>query len=256
MTNEAIIQTQSQFVAMRNDLIQKSRYSLSLTEQRMLLLMISKITPYDEAGKEYPFTFTQFREVCNISKGGNTNKELKAALAELKTKPLIIPLNEDEEVITSWFNDARLNRRTGEIMVSFSRYLSPYLFELQRQMYYTQFKLSEAIAMKSAYGIRLLEYLKSIRTLRNKEPITLNQLRERLGCEGKYPAWKDLRLNVLEPAITDVNTYSDMLVEYELEKQGKKVVAVRFVIRESLIQYAKAQRNRKEALEPKEQNKE
>lgn len=249
MTREEIITAQSQFVAMRNDLIQKSRYSLSLTEQRMLLLMISKITPYDEAGKEYPFTYTQFREVCNLSKGGNTNRELKAALAELKTKPLVIPINEDEEVITSWFNDARLNRKTGEIMVSFSKYLTPYLYELQRQMFYTQFNLSEAIAMKSTYGIRLLEYLKSVRTLRHREPLTLFQIRTLLGCEDKYPAWKDLRLYVIEPAINDVNTYSDIYVEYEIaKKQGKKVLELMFIIKDNDA-YA-ASENRRAALTP------
>lgn len=248
MTNREIVEAQSQFVAMRNDLIQKSRYSLSLTEQKMLLLMISKITPYDEPGKEYPFTYAHFRTVCNISKGGNTNRELKAALKELKTKPLVIPLNEDEEVITSWFNDARLNRKTGEIMISFSKYLTPYLYELQRQMYYTQFTFDVAAAMKSTYGIRLLEYLTSIRTLRKKEPVSLYQLRNLLGCEGKYPAWKDLRLYVLEPAIKDVDTYTDMKIEYDLVRQGKKVLAVNFKITET--DGYQAHLNRKEALEP------
>ncbi len=234
MTKREIIEAQSQFVAMRNDLIQKSRYSLSLTEQKMLLLMISKITPYDEPGKEYPFTYTHFREVCNISKGGNTNKELKAALEELKTKPLYVPLNEDEEVLTSWFNDARMNRKTGEIMISFSKYLTPYLYELQQQMYYTQFTLDNAAAMKSTYGIRLLEYLTSIRTLRKKEPVSLYQLRKILGCEEKYPAWKDLRLYVIEPAMKDVNTFTDMNVEYEIaRRQGKKVLDIKFIIRDT-----------------------
>ena len=251
MTKKEIIAAQSQFVAMRNDLIQKSRYSLSLTEQRMLLLMISKITPYDEPNREYPFSYTQFREVCNIPKGGNTNRELKEALKELKTKPLVIPLTEDEEVITSWFNDARMNRKTGEIMISFSKYLTPYLYELQQQMYYTQFTFGEAAAMKSTYGIRLLEYLKSIRTLRKKEPVSLYQLRTLLGCESKYPLWKDFRVRVLEPAINDVNTYSDMAVEYEItRKQGKKVEEIKFVIRDT--DGYEASLNRRAALEPEE----
>lgn len=234
MTKKEIVEAQSQFVAMRNDLIQKSRYSLSLIEQKMLLLMISKITPYDEPGKEYPFTYTHFREVCNISKGGNTNKALRAALEELKTKPLYVPLNEDEDVLTSWFNDARINRKTGEIMISFSKYLTPYLYELQQQMYYTQFTLDKAAAMKSTYGIRLLEYITSIKTLRKKEAISLYQLRKILGCEEKYPLWKDFRVRVLEPAINDVNTYSDMYVEYEIaRKQGKKVLDIKFNVRDT-----------------------
>lgn len=247
MTKQEIIEAQNQYVAMRNDLIQKSRYSLSLMEQRLLLLMVSKITPYDEPGKKYPFTFAEFRQVCNISKGGNTNKEIKAALNQLKAKPINIPVNEDEEIITSWFNDARLNHKTGRILINFSEELTPYLYELQRQMYYTQFTLGEAVAMKSTYGMRLLEYLKSIRTLRNKEPLSLYQLRERLGCEGKYPAWKDLRLNVLEPAINDVNTYSDMYVEYDLDRQGKKVIAVKFKITDT--DGYEARLNRRAALD-------
>ena len=50
-------------VVKANDLIQKSRFNLSLQQQKIVLYLISQITPYDEEFKLYEFSILDF---CRI----------------------------------------------------------------------------------------------------------------------------------------------------------------------------------------------
>lgn len=228
MTQREIVEAQSQFVVMRNELIQKSRYSLSLTEQKLVLYMVSKITPFDEPYKEYIFSYDEFEAVCNLNRDGGKSKILVVeALKALKSKTLEIRLSEKQRVITSWFNDAVIDEETQEIRIGFSKYLTPYLYNLQT--FYTKFCLENTLAMSSKYGIRLYEYLISIRSKGHKQKISLEELRERIGCD-KYEKYKDFRVRVLEPALKDINVYTDISVEYKEVKTGRKVTYIEFVI--------------------------
>lgn len=232
MTKREIVEAQSQFVVMRNELIQKSRYSLSLTEQKIILFMVSKITPFDEPYTEYTFAYKEFEAVCNLNKGGGKSKILVVdTMKQLKTKPIEIRLSEKQKVITSWFNDAIIDEETQTIKVSFSKYLTPYLYNLQT--FYTQFCLENVLPMSSKYGIRLYEYLKSIQSKSHKQKISLDELRERCGTGDKYTKYKDFRVCVLEPATKDINTYTDLKVEYQEVKTGRSVSHIQFVITNS-----------------------
>ena len=56
--SEAVKQERSLLVFKRDDLIQKSRYSLTVQEQRIVLYAMSKIKPTDDAFQEYTFFYT------------------------------------------------------------------------------------------------------------------------------------------------------------------------------------------------------
>lgn len=244
MTEKEIITAQSQFVVMRNELIQKSRYQLSLTEQKIILFMVSKITPYDEPHTEYNFSFKEFESVCHLKKGGNTKTLIKEAFHNLRTKPVEITLSEDETVITGWFNDARINTKTQTISVEFSRHLKPYLYNLQT--FYTMFCLENVLPMNSKYAIRLYEYLKSIKSKGYKQTVALEELRERCGVGEKYTKYKDFRVNVIEPALADINTYSDIEVKYIEKKTSRSITHLEFTILTS--ETVERRMNRRNAL--------
>lgn len=229
MTNHDILAAQAQHVVMKNELIQNSRYSLGLLEQRALLYIVSKIKPTDEPYQEYPFSIEEFCRVCNFNKDSGTYYQyVKNIIKEMKSKPLVIKIDEHKELVTNWINDAVLDDETGIVSISFSKYLTPYLFELRQ--FYTIFSLEDVLAMKSKYGIRLYEYLKSVKSLGWKHTITISDLRDRIGCNDKYTDYKDFKKYALEPALKDINTYTGLNVAYKANKYKKKVVSIEFTI--------------------------
>ena len=219
----------SQKVAISNEIIQKARYELGKTEQKVLLYMVSKIKPLDFGDEVYTFNAKNCCEVCNFNTdGGWYSQTVKEIMVNLKTKPIIIPLGGRRKLITSWFNDAVIDEETGEFKITFSKILMPYLYELKKN--YTSFALEYVVAMKSEYGIRLYEYLKSVVYQGIVNTISLEEFREKVGCEGKYTQSSDLRARVIEPALKDINDFSDLKVSYKFIKTGKKVSHIEFMM--------------------------
>lgn len=228
MTKREIAEARSQYVAMGNELIQKKRYNLSLLEQKLVLFMVSKITPYDAPGTDYTFTYNEFEAVCNLNRdGGKSKKLVYDMLRELSTHPLEVQLTEHQTLITNWFNNAVFDDETDTVKIDFSKYLVPYLYNLQTL--YTQFCLENVLAMKCKYSVRLYEYLKSVKNLGFRKSITLDELKRVMGAEN-YDLYKDFRVRALTPALEEINKYTDLEVDYQERKTGKRVTSIEFKI--------------------------
>ena len=63
-----------------NTLIQRSRFSLSAQQQKIVLFIISQIEPYDEEFKLYEFKITEFCKLCGIEPKGDIYNFLKEHL--------------------------------------------------------------------------------------------------------------------------------------------------------------------------------
>ena len=229
MTKQEILSAQAQHVVMKNELIQNSRYNLGLLEQRALLYLISKIKPTDKPYTEYPFSIDEFNKVCkHTERTGRYTEYAHNVLKSLNTKQVEIQLDEHRRLITNWINEAVINDETGVVSITFSKYLTPYLYELRQ--FYTSFCLEEVLAMNSKYGIRLFEYIKSIKSKGWKQAVPLEELRIRMDCVEKYTEYKDFRKFALEPAVKDINTYTNIKISYEAIKVKKWVKAIEFTI--------------------------
>ena len=64
LNDEKLGKERSFVVAKDNRLITKSRYSLTLQQQKILLYLISRIKPTDEVGTVYELPISDFIKVC------------------------------------------------------------------------------------------------------------------------------------------------------------------------------------------------
>lgn len=217
-----------------NDMIQKSRYSLSLREQRLLLYIISKIKTDDTGEERYKVSFKDAVKICGASdKGGLAYNIVFEAFATLRDKGFTIYTKKGR--VQCAFIEHPEQDGDGNMEYNFDPYVVPYLFQVKKR--FTQYDLGIAIRMKSIYGIRLYELLKSYSNLKTKR-FTLEELRERLDADTasykkNYGLFKKY---VLEPALKDIET-SDLRVSYIEIKEGRKVVAIDFVITEDVMAY-------------------
>jgi len=83
--------------------------------------------------------------------------------------------------------------------------------------------------MSSQYSPRLYELLKSYQKNNRRWFFDVDDLKELLDCTN-YARWPDFRRRVLEPAITEINQYSDLKVTMTTEKEGRKVTRITFVM--------------------------
>lgn len=243
------------YVVKSNDLIRKSRYSLTLQQQKIVLYAISKIKPHDNIFTEYTFKIIDFCRVCGLSMSGSYYYDsIKSDLNELLQRSWIT-LNDGTEMTISWIGDAKIKQDDGTISFRFNPNMAPYLFELKER--YTQYKLESVLWFKSTYSIRLYELLRSYTTQKNLEEyiskdieMGLDELRSYLGAENKYPSWGDFERYILRKAKDEINSYSkDIHIEYDVIKEGRQAKKVRFTISTyTFSDYMTAEREKEKRL--------
>lgn len=230
-------QDRNYYVVKSNDLIQKSRFSLSLQAQRCLLFAISRIKFSDLPSTEYTFAFKDICDACGIDMKthGDYYNFMKKELKDLRDKSIWITNSEGKEETVSWFSKVIINKGMGTVSVKFDETMTDYLFFLQSR--YTQYKLSTPLAFKSRYSIRLYELLLSYikkRDLDNDKEkeisFTPDELKERLDAQ-KYSKFYDFRRFIIEKSVKEINTYSDDIhVDFDYYYKGKIATSVVFII--------------------------
>lgn len=210
----------------RDDMIQKARLSLTLQEQRCVLYAISKIKPDDTAFTEYTFNLKDFYALCGIEDESYTR--MKATLMKLKQRSWWMKTPDGEEVTVSWFNKVRTNKKDGKVTIRFDDDMMPYLLRLAEQgTFYTSYNLRYILPMSSQYSPRLYEILKSYQKNNREWFFEIGELKRLLNCEN-YTNFYDFKRFALEPAVTEINKYTDINVAYDMEKEGRKVTRVIF----------------------------
>lgn len=86
---------------------------------------------------------------------------------------------------------------------------------------------------RSSYGLALYENCIRYRGLPHSKWFDMELFKKLMGvAPGKYDVFRDFKRRVLDKAIEEVNTYSDLVIESEFVREGRKVVKVRFKLKE------------------------
>jgi plasmid replication initiation protein len=104
--------------------------------------------------------------------------------------------------------------------------------------------------MRSKYSVRIYELLKSLEYKRQCE-FEIDELKKSLSAE-KYVVFKDFRVKVIDIAMREINAYSDMSVEHEFIKQGRKFQKIKFTIKAKPSPDIETMRKIEERLNPKQ----
>lgn len=218
-------------VTKANELIQKSRFSLSAQQQKMVLFLISQINYWDEDFKVYCFSISEFCRVCGIERpGGKGYGELKAAIKEIADKSLWVRLDNGKETLLRWIEKPYIDEGKGTVEIRLDKDMKPYLLQLREN--FTNYELIYTLRFRSKYSIRLYELIRSLQYHDLEElrcQFTVEQLKSMLDGE-EYREYRDFKRRVLNMAVGEVNRYSDRNVEYTEVKRGRKVVGLAFVI--------------------------
>ena len=213
-----------------NHLIEAS-YRLSIAEQRVVLACIAQVR------RDQPVTDSVLYSVsaAEIAELSGTDpktayRDLSAAAARLFDRRVTIlrePDGSDRIVrkrLTRWVQTVDYIDSEGRVELRVGTDMIPYLSTLSAN--FTRYALTDVAKMTSAYGIRLYELL--VQWGKGSREISVDQLRHFLQLEERYPAIKDLKRRVLEPAVEQINIHSPLFVIWEQRKTGKKITHIKF----------------------------
>lgn len=227
------MEERSRTVIKDNYLIQKTISALSVKAQKLLLYLISRIKPDSKITDSILLEYDELCDICGISNQTKNVNDFRNALKELM-QPNTYYIGRFEEM-WAWivytqleFKDdhGRINSNPKRVMITFNPALETKLIDLHNK--FTSFVLENILVLDTKYAIRLYELLSSYKNLSQKE-YPIDELKELLQTPD-YD-WDKFREKILKPSVEDINTFTDLVVEYDAIKNGRKIESVFFKIR-------------------------
>lgn len=228
----------SKDLVVKTNWLNEALQNLSLIEIRIIQLAIvdaresgrglSTDKPLTISAKRYAEAFqVQAKNAyANIKKAEDTLFKRQFTFLDVDGKP----------VKSRWVQDVKYLDERGEIELCFTRYVVAGISRIDGAIdFFTKYLLSNTIKFKSVYSVRLYEILTQWKNAdQRRMPIfELQKFREQLGVEDfQYSVIKDFKKRVLDKAIKEINTHSDLTVSYEQER-GREIVGFRFKIIEN-----------------------
>ena len=118
---EALLKARNYIVAKSNQIVQKSRYDFSVTEQRTISYICSLIKPIQAIDKakgvpfqlEYEFNILEYARICGLVDNGKLYNEVKATLKNVSDKSMWLTLDDGSETVVRWLDRVTTNKRSG-----------------------------------------------------------------------------------------------------------------------------------------------
>jgi plasmid replication initiation protein len=217
MSNSHVIRKDNRIIA--------ACYKLTLNEQRLILTAIAKI-PYDQkVPADIDITAQEFLSFFPDVGANNVHAELQEAVSKLYERSVIIE-NPIKKKKFRWISAMTTYKQgEGRVSFTFSPEIIAYLEQLKEQ--FTKYRLGDISNLKSIYSIRLYEMMMQFQHTKFIR-IELDKFKERLGVADKYTVFKDLRRNVIEIAVNELNAKSLFNVTFTPIRQGRAIKTLTF----------------------------
>ena len=219
-------------ITQSNKLVE-ARYTLTLYEQRLVLIMIAMIEPDDEDFKDYIIRVSDFGDLIGL-KNKNIYSQIKKLLIKLRERTLVVEDGKDY-LVTGWISSAKYVSSEGVVKLSFDANLKPFLLQLKQE--FTKQRLDKVIKFRGVYTIRIYGLLKQYQKLGTRT-IAVEDFRKMLGiADNKLSVFNDLRRRTIVQAQKEFSRkdengayFSDINFTFEAIKTGRKVTALKFNI--------------------------
>jgi len=212
----------------KSNYIVEASYKLSVGEQRVIYVLTSMINKDDADFKLYKFTAKEFADIIG-TKSKNIYSQVAQYVEALRDRDLTI-IKEKSILKTKWLSSAEYFVDEGYVELEFSPKLKPYLLLLKER--FTKLSLEQMVNFNSQYSGRIYELLKQYQNI-GFRIFKIEDLKSLLGIEiGEYKLYGDFKRKILLKAQKEINyDNSELLIDFEEIKKGRKVESIRFIIK-------------------------
>lgn len=213
-----------------------SRQEMGILSKRLLVLALSDVTRDDSELEPIRITAWEFAQLFNI-KGKSIYSRIEESARELLEQTVQIKEPNGDWVMFQWVSEARYEGGNGKgqmacIELKIHDKLKPYLLQLRRD--FSIIPTDQLLSFESFNSMRLFEVLYTASYAGERPHLTfdVDDLKLRLGLDGKYERFKDFRY-VLDRAQEEFKRYTCLTFTYEASKVGRKFQRVSFHIQKN-----------------------
>ncbi|MCK1794277.1 replication initiation protein [Pseudomonas violetae] len=217
-------------VTQSNKLIEAS-HTLTLNEKRLVLCAASLIDSRKPLPKDGYLTIRAdtFADVFGL-KVKHAYEALDDAATKLFNRDIRRYAKGKIVERMRWVFHVKYKEGQGCVELGFSPTVLPHLTMLNKE--FTSYQLKQIGSLSSFYAVRLYELMSQFLKLGERE-CSLDQLRQMLDLGEKYQDVKDMRKRVLDPALKELNSSTDLTVVAEPRRKGRKIIGFAFTITKS-----------------------
>jgi plasmid replication initiation protein len=211
------------------------------TDYQVYLMLLSKLGGVDKNGKylqaeelkrEHTLSAKEFGQMFKMAPQ-NSYVALKKAVNKLLKTDVTVP----EKGTTSYWrinvcSQAKYVKDEGKIEIQFTDSIMPYLKQVKER--FMVYNLSDISNFKSIYATRLFELLQEFKETGWMEK-SLEQLRHAFSVGKKYNNYGHFKSRTIVPACEEINKNYHMKIRFEEIKEGKSVVAIRFIFKPVIV---------------------
>jgi plasmid replication initiation protein len=210
-------------------------------DYQVFLHLVSKIGGVDELGKylqpeqlqrEHILSAKEFSEIFN-SNIDNCYRFLHKACKKLMKTSIIL---EKPELCEVWeinvCSTAKYNKGEGYISIKFTDDIMPYVAQVRER--FVLYNLKEIANFGSLYTTRLYELIQEFKET-GWVLKSVVQLREIFAVSNNLKLYADFKRKTFAHACQEINDNYDMELRFEELKEGRKVVAVKFFFKKTVV---------------------
>lgn len=218
-----------------NELVEAS-YSLGIDEMRLISLACSKVDSRKKSPGLISVSPQEFAGYFHLPMQ-NVHRNLVNSVKTLASKTLTIPLDGKRNAVIPWLSLGIYERQPhcgSHVVIEFSKYVSPFLFELEER--FTTLKFEYVTHLNTPFSFRLYQWLKEGEKLNKHKrgsaiavELSLSWMKDKSGLSESYGIWMDFKNRVVVPALEKINHHTDISVTFEPRKTGKSVTSIEFI---------------------------
>lgn len=227
-------------LVVRDNRIVQGRSNLTPTQDKLLDYHVACIRKDPKRNRAQFIRYDDFSSLLPGKDGSGLKKSsyiasrLKPFLKDCLSKVIALR-NEDKGTTTflQWWSLAEIDENNEEgFVLELHERVAPYLIEELNE--YTKYHLKIIFAFQSNHSQTLYRLLKQYYNKDDKKrEFDLDDFRFHMDVIDKYSQFGMLLKRVIEPAVKEINALSDILVEYDFKKRGKKFTGLTFYITEN-----------------------
>lgn len=230
-----IEELESNRILMKNNMLVKARYSLSLIENRVFLSMLYKLQKKSDGVLTCSISHSEFKDIIKF-KQKNTVKGILDVLEDLRKKPIYFKEEKKNKKGNLWgaygfINGYEYDDELGIFNIEASEKIHNLLKEYLK-MGYTPVNVQIWLSLNNSYAQRFYDLLRLWSGTKDTINYKLDEIKELLMLEDKYSKYNDFKRRVILPAIKELNETGYFEIDIKENKVGRKVDSIDFYIKD------------------------
>jgi len=215
----------------QHNAITTARYEMTACEMDIVFYLLSLIKKEDEKGVMYQI---RVKDLMAITGREWHYQQFLEATSNLRSREYII--EDDKRLLqVGLLSSAEYTKGEGVIELEVSEKVRPYLIDLKSN--FTSFRLHAAFSLTSKYAKRIYQITSQWKDIGESKTFSLHDFKVMLMLkdpQGKEPEQYTkvsmFKKFVLDTAVSQINTHTDLKISYELIKKGRSYQSIRFYI--------------------------